>query len=240
MRIASRSTVAARRGTVARILVVEDDSDIAMGLDEDLTRHGHDVEIVRDGDAAVRRGQQGTWDVILLDVMLPHRDGFEVCRELRRLRVKTPIIMLTARTQEAEKILGLEFGADDYVTKPFSPAELRARIKAVMRRFEDLAGDGTCRFGECEVDFERAEVRRGGQPVDVTALELRLLAALVRARGRVLTREQLIQQAWGGDTHIGDRVVDTHILNLRKKIEPTPAEPRFVKSVRGMGYRFDE
>ena len=223
---------------MARVLVVEDDSDIAMGLEEDLTRHGHDVAIAGDGDTAVRRGQ-APWDVILLDVMLPYRDGFEVCRELRRLRVKTPIIMLTAKTQEAEKILGLEYGADDYVTKPFSPAELRARIKAVMRRFEDLAGDGTYRFGDCEVDFARAEVRRGGQPVDVTALELRLLATLLRARGRVLTREQLIQQAWGDGTNIGDRVVDTHILNLRKKIEPTPAEPRFVKSVRGMGYRFD-
>jgi two-component system alkaline phosphatase synthesis response regulator PhoP len=224
---------------VARILVVEDDSDIAMGLEEDLTRHGHEVVVARDGDAAVRLGRDATWDVILLDVMLPHRDGFEVCRELRRLRVKTPIIMLTARTQEAEKVLGLEFGADDYVTKPFSPAELRARIKAVMRRFEDLAGDGTYRFGNCEVDFDRAEVRRGGEPVDVTALELRLLAALVRARGRVLTREQLIRQAWGEGTYIGDRVVDTHILNLRKKIEPAPADPQFVKSVRGMGYRFD-
>ena len=224
---------------MARILVVEDEPDIAMGLDEDLTRHGHVVEVARDGDAAVRRGQDPVWDVILLDVMLPYRDGFEVCRELRRLRVKTPIIMLTAKTQEAEKILGLEFGADDYVTKPFSPAELRARIKAVMRRFEDLVGDGTYRFGDCEVDFDRAEVRRDGQPVDVTALELRLLAALVRARGRVLTREQLIRQAWGEGTYIGDRVVDTHILNLRKKIEPAPADPQFVKSVRGMGYRFD-
>ena len=113
-------------------------------------------------------------------------------------------------------------GADDYVTKPFSPGELRARIKAVLRRFDDATSLGTCRFGECEVDFDRAEVRRGGQPADVTALELRLLAAFVRSRGRVLTREQLIQQAWGEGTYIGDRVVDTHILNLRKKIETMP------------------
>ena len=143
------------------------------------------------------------------------------------------------QTQEAEKILGLEVGADDYVTKPFSPAELRARIKAVLRRFDDDAPAGVFRFGDCEVDFDRAEVRRGGKPIDVTALELRLLGTLTRSRGRVLTREQLIRLAWGEDTYIGDRVVDTHILNLRKKIEPTPADPQFLKSVRGIGYRFD-
>ena len=225
---------------MARILIVEDEPDIALGLEEDLTRHGYDVEVVRDGDAAVRQGRAQTWDVILLDVMLPYRDGFEVCRELRRGRVTTPIIMLTAKTQEAEKILGLELGADDYVTKPFSNNELRARIAAVRRRFtQDEAEAGVFRFGDCEVDFDRAEIRRGGQPVDATALEFRLLGTLIRRRGRVLTRQQLIQQAWGPDTFIGDRVVDTHILHLRKKIEPAPARPQFLKSVRGIGYRFD-
>jgi DNA-binding response OmpR family regulator len=223
---------------MARILVVEDEPDIAMGLEEDLTRHGHVVEVARDGEAALRLGQEGTWDVIVLDVMLPYRDGLEVCRELRRRRVRTPIIMLSARTHEAERILGLEVGADDYVIKPFSPGELRARIKAVLRRFEDGHG-GLVRIGECEVDFDRAEIRRDGVPLDVTALELRLLAALIQARGRVLTREQLIQQAWGENTYVGNRVVDTHILNLRKKIEPLAAEPRFLKSVRGLGYRLD-
>jgi two-component system alkaline phosphatase synthesis response regulator PhoP len=157
---------------------------------------------------------------------------------LRSGRIKTPIIMLTAKTQEAEKILGLELGADDYVTKPFSANELRARIKAVRRRFEEESA-GVYRFGDWEVDFDRAEIRREGHPVDVTALEFRLLRTLIRCRGRVLTREQLIQQAWGPDTYIGDRVVDTHILNLRKKIEPAPARPRFLHSVRGIGYRFD-
>ena len=223
---------------MARILIVEDEPDIALGLEEDLTRHGYDVAVARDGDAAVRQGRDEAWDVILLDVMLPYRDGFEVCRELRRGGVTTPIIMLTAKTQEAEKVLGLELGADDYVTKPFSNNELRARIAAVRRRFtHDEAG--VFRFGDCEVDFDRAEVRRGGQPVDATALELRLLGTLIRSRGRVLTRQQLIQQAWGPDTYIGDRVVDTHILHLRKKIEPVPARPQFLQSVRGIGYRFD-
>jgi DNA-binding response OmpR family regulator len=223
---------------MARILVVEDEPDIAMGLQEDLTRHGHSVEVARDGEVAIRRGQEETWDVVVLDVMLPYRDGVEVCRELRRRRIRTPIIMLSARTHEAERILGLEAGADDYVTKPFSPGELRARIKAVLRRVDDGDG-GVVRIGECDVDFDRAEIRRSGASVDVTALELRLLGALVRARGRVLTREQLIQQAWGENTYVGDRVVDTHILNLRKKIEPRAAQPRFLKSVRGLGYRLD-
>ena len=223
---------------MARILIVEDEPDIALGLEEDLTRHGYEVEVVRDGEAAIRRGQDQAWDVILLDVMLPYRDGFDVCRELRSRRIKTPIIMLTAKTQEAEKILGLELGADDYVTKPFSANELRARIKAVRRRVEEDSA-GVYRFGDCEVDFDRAEIRRRGQAVDTTALEFRLLRTLIRCRGRVLSREQLIQQAWGPDTYVGDRVVDTHILNLRKKIEPAPARPQFLRSVRGIGYRFD-
>jgi DNA-binding response OmpR family regulator len=222
---------------VSRILVVEDDPDIALGLQEDLTRHGHDVQVVHDGEEAVRRGRE-TWDVILLDVMLPRSDGFEVCRELRRLRVTTPILMLTAKTHEVDKVLGLEVGADDYVTKPFSAAELRARIKALTRRV-DPGSPTVYRFGDCEVDFDRAEIRRGGRPIAATALEFRLLSAFVGARGRVLTREQLIQKVWGTGTFIGDRVVDTHILNLRKKIEPAPANPRFLKSVRGFGYRFE-
>lgn len=223
---------------MARILVVEDDADIVLGLEEDLTNHGHEVKVARDGEAALQLAGAASWDVILLDLMLPRRDGFDVCRELRRRRNHTPVIMLTARTQEAEKILGLEVGADDYVTKPFSAAELRARIKAVMRRFDDDRR-GNYRFGDCEVDFDRAEVTMAGRRVDVTALEFRLLAAFIARRGRVLSRDQLITNVWGESVHIGDRVIDTHILNLRKKIETEPSNPRFVVSVRGLGYRFD-
>jgi len=221
-----------------RVLIVEDEPDIALGLEEDLTRYGYEVEVVRDGEEGLRLGRDSAWDVILLDVMLPYRDGYDVCRRLRDARVKTPIIMLTAKTHEAEKILGLEAGADDYVTKPFSAAELRARIKAVRRRFDEEP-EALYRFGDCEVDFPRAEVRRSGRSVDVTALELRLLQSLIRHRGRVLTRAQLIQMAWEPNTYIGDRVVDTHVLNLRKKIEPVPTRPQFLQSVRGIGYRFD-
>jgi DNA-binding response OmpR family regulator len=221
-----------------RILVVEDEPDIALGLKDDLSRQGYNVETIADGESAIRLASGTKWDLILLDVMLPNADGFEVCRELRRRRVKTPIILLTARAHEAEKVLGLELGADDYVTKPFSPRELRARIKAVLRRGDDELS-GIERFGEVEVDFDRAEVRRQGEMVDLTALELRLLKAFLSRRGRVLTRAQLIDLAWESGTNVSDRVVDTHILNLRKKVEPLPAEPRFIRGVRGIGYRFD-
>jgi len=146
--------------------------------------------------------------------------------------------MLTAKTHEAERIFGLEIGADDYITKPFSPRELRARIHAVLRRTwgESLE---TYQFGDCEVDFDRGEVRRSGKPIDLSALEFRLLTAFIRRRGRVLSREQLIDDAWGPAIIVTERVVDTHILNLRKKIEPVPAKPRYICSVRGMGYRFE-
>jgi len=224
-----------------RILIVEDEPDIASVLADDLKVEGHDVEIVSDGDDAVRRASDVPWDLILLDLMLPRKDGFEVCRQLRKARLRTPIIMLTARTQEAEKILGLESGADDYVTKPFSPRELRARIKAVLRRFEpdDANGGGVHRFTDFEIDFDRAELRRGGKSLDATPLEFKLLAAFIHRRGRVLSRQQLIDEAWGPGTFVTDRVIDSHVVNLRRKIEPKPAAPRYLVSVRGMGYRFD-
>lgn len=221
-----------------KILIVEDDRDIAFGLKEDLGRHGHQVETVGDGERAVRLGIERSWDLIILDLMLPRKDGFEVCRELRQAGLRMPIIMLTAKTHEAEKILGLELGADDYITKPFSPRELRARIKAVLRRVTDKSL-GVYRFGDCEIDFGRAEVRRDGTPINISALEFRLLETFVRHRGRVLSREQLIDAAWGPETFVSERVVDTHILNLRKKLEPAPAKPRFIRGVRGLGYRFD-
>jgi DNA-binding response OmpR family regulator len=223
---------------VARILVVEDEPDVAMLLADDLTSEGHQVEVVRDGETASRRGREPGWDLIILDVMLPGRDGFDVCRDLRRARVRTPIIILTAKTHEAEKILGLDLGADDYVTKPFSPRELRSRIRAVLRRFEGETGD-TYRFGDMEINFARAELRRQDKPVDLTPLEFKLLSVFVGRRGRVLSRDQLIQEAWGGQTFVTDRAVDGHIVGLRRKIEPDPGEPRYLVSVRGLGYRFD-
>ena len=221
-----------------RILVVEDEPAIAVCLQGDLRLEGYDVEVAADGESAVARAREGPFDLILLDVMLPRKDGFEVCRELRRGGVRTPIILLTARTEEAEKVLGLELGADDYVTKPFSPKELRARITAVLRRVGDDGPASYC-FGDIEVDFGRCELRRSGKPVETTSLELKLLALFVRSRGRTLTRDQLLDQVWGPGVFVTDRVVDNHINHLRRKIEPEPTRPRYLVSVRGVGYRFD-
>jgi DNA-binding response OmpR family regulator len=222
-----------------RILIVEDEPDIVLSLEEDLRRQGHQTTVASDGARGLELGREGPWDLILLDVMLPKMDGFDVCSELRKAGVRTPIIMLTARTQEAEKELGLDSGADDYVTKPFSVRELRARIRANLRRAR-REDERVCRFGECEVNFDRAELRRGGQPVEITPQELRLLGVFLRNRGRVLSREQLIESAWGHGIAITDRAVDTHVFNLRKKVEPVPSEPRFILGVRGLGYRFED
>lgn len=220
------------------ILIVEDEPGIALGLHEDLSIEGYGAEVVGDGDTAVRRAREGTFDLILLDVMLPRKDGFQVCRELRRSGVGTPIILLTARAQEAEKVLGLQLGADDYVSKPFSPLELRARIQAVLRRTRGTRAADSYRFGDIDVDFARCELRRAGTLVEMTPVEFKLLAAFIRSRGRVLSRQQLLDQVWT-DATCGDRVVDTHVANLRKKIERNPSEPVYLISVRGMGYRFD-
>jgi DNA-binding response OmpR family regulator len=221
-----------------RILIVEDEPDIVLSLEEDLRRQGYETAVARDGAMGIRRGTEEKWDLILLDVMLPKVDGFDVCAALRRAAVTTPIVMLTARSREADKEIGLDAGADDYVTKPFSMRELRARIRARLRRHQSEATAAVYRFGECEVDFERAELRRGGAVVEVTPLELKLLEVFVRNAGRALSRERIITAAWGPGMAITDRAVDTHVFNLRRKIEAVPAEPRHIVGVRGIGYRF--
>jgi DNA-binding response OmpR family regulator len=224
---------------MTRILIVEDEPGIALGLEDDLKMEGYGVEVLADGNAACQRALETKFDLILLDVMLPGKDGFEVCRELRRRGLSGPILMLTAKVQEAEKVMGLELGADDYVTKPFGTRELRARIKALLRRGNTQGSSKIYSFDEMEVDFERAELRKAGQVVELTAIEFRLLCVFIRSRSRVLTREQLLAGAWAADTFASDRVVDNHIANLRKKIERDPANPRLLRNVRGLGYRFD-
>ena len=224
---------------MSRLLIVEDEPGIALALEDDLTLEGYQVDVVRDGVTAVKRARETAFDAILLDVMLPGKDGFEVCRELRRGGLRTPILMLTARAQEAEKVLGLEAGADDYVTKPFGVRELRARIAALLRRSQAGATPPVVRIGDAEVDFGRGEIRRGADVTPLTPLEFRLLQVFIRAKGRILTREQLIAEAWGPQTFVSDRVVDNHIGSLRRKIEPDAAVPRFLLNVRGLGYRFD-
>ena len=232
---------------MVKILVVEDEPGIAFSLETDLQIEGYEVAVVDDGAQAVPRALAESFDLILLDVMLPNKDGFEVCRQLRHQGLKIPIILLTAKTHEAEKILGLDVGADDYVTKPFSPRELRARIRALLRRTAEVSaesgaaasGDEIHRFGPCELDLARFELRRDGASIDTTTTELKLLAAFVRNRGRLLTRERLLDEVWGAGIAVTDRVIDNHIVSIRKKIEDEPAAPRFLISVRGLGYRFD-
>ena len=223
---------------MARILIVEDEPDIALGLQLDLRDEGHEVAVAGDGELALARARESGWDLIVLDVMLPLKDGFEVCRDLRRAKIRTPVLMLTAKTQEAEKVMGLDMGADDYVTKPFSPRELRARVRALLRRAAP-DGEPLRRFGDCEVDLARAELRRNGARSDLTAIELKMLQMFLGSQGRVLSRAQVVDEVWGHDVFVTDRVVDTHVVKLRRKVEPDPAVPRHIVSVRGLGYRFE-
>ena len=221
-----------------RILIAEDAPGIALGLEDDLRLEGYEVEWAADGETASRRAREGPFDLILLDIMLPRKSGFDVCREVRRAGVQTPILMLTAKAQEAEKIMGLDLGADDYVTKPFSPHELRARVRALLRRGAPPARD-CYSFGVVEVDFDRAELRREGKPIDTTPLEFKLLTTFLRNPGKLLSRSQLLDEVWGHGIAVTDRVVDNQIFALRKKIETNPTQPQYLVSVRGMGYRFD-
>ena len=220
----------------ARILIVEDEPAIALGLRDDLELEGYRVEVVDNGPAAVKLACAESFDLLLLDVMLPGKSGYDVCREIRGKKPDLPIIMLTARSQEAEKVLGLEMGADDYVTKPFSPLELRARIKALLRRSQ-ASQPTSYTFASLVVNLERMEVLDGERPIELTSLEFRLLTALIKNAGRVLSRARILDLVWGTNAVVTDRVIDTHIANLRKKLESNGSQ--HISSIRGMGYRFD-
>jgi DNA-binding response OmpR family regulator len=222
-----------------RILIAEDEPGIALGLEDDLKLEGYEVEVARDGHDALRRAREGEFDLLVLDIMLPGRDGFEICRDLRRSGSRMPVLMLTAKAREAEKVMGLEMGADDYVTKPFGTHELRARIKALLRRARPEPEAEVFRFGDTEVDFARGEVRRNGNTVELTPIEFKLLALFISSRGRILSRDRLLAGAWAPDVFASDRIVDNHIANLRRKIEADPGHPRYLRNVRGLGYRFD-
>jgi DNA-binding response OmpR family regulator len=225
---------------MTHVLIVEDEPHIAFMLEADLQAEGYEVTVVGTGPDALAAVERERVDLILLDVMLPGKDGFDVCRELRRGGVRTPIILLTARSHDAEKILGLDLGADDYITKPFNPHELRARIRALLRRAAPDGKPGEIyRFADTEVDFGRAEVRRGGRVVELSATEFKLLSTFVRGQGRVFTRDHLLDAVWGPGVALNDRVVDNHIVSLRRKIEAVPSEPKFLRNIRGLGYRFD-
>jgi len=226
---------------MTRILLVEDEPTIAAGVQDDLELEGYSVELATDGAMAAAKGLEGQYELILLDVMLPKKDGFTVCRELRAAGVRTPVLMLTARGQEVDKVLGLELGADDYITKPFSRRELQARVKSALRRaaMTEHQPAQVYEFGNLKIDFGRCEAWKGGCQADMTAMEFKLLRALLSRRGQVVTIDELNREVWGKDVFVSDRVVYTHMNNLRRKIETDPQHPRHLITVRGVGYRFD-
>jgi DNA-binding response OmpR family regulator len=225
---------------VKRILVVEDESKIARLVRDYLEHAGFEVVVAGDGEVALAEARRARPDLVVLDLGLPGRDGLDVARGLRRTS-NVPIVMLTARGDETDRIVGLELGADDYVVKPFSPKELVARVRAVLRRSEAASSGGrseVLRVADVEVDLPRMRVTVGGRPVELTPTEFQLLAAMVREPGRVFTRGQLLDAVHGVAFESYERAVDAHVKNLRKKIEPIPGHPRYLLTVHGVGYRF--
>ena len=228
---------------MTRILLVEDELGLVMTLSDRLTSEGYAVVTAQDGETGLARATNETFDLIILDVMLPHRGGFDVCRDLRQRGVGTPIIMLTARGQITDKVVGLKIGADDYVTKPFEMMELLARVEAQLRRASVSLGGGTLsnevyQFGDVRVDFRRAEAYRGEEVVDLSAKEFKLLRYLIEHRGAALSRDELLNEVWGYDAAVSTRTVDVHVAWLRQKLEPNQRHPQFILTIHGLGYKF--
>jgi len=222
-----------------RILVVEDDRKIAELIRLYLEKDGYSVQVAYDGSEGLELGRKGGQDLVVLDLMLPSIDGFDVARMLRA-ESKVPIIMLTARSTEDDKLRGLDIGADDYITKPFSPRELVARVRAVLRRASEDEGPERVQFGEVVVDFVRHETLLQGEPIHLTPKEFRLLATLAREPGRAFSRLELLEKVFGYDYEGLERTLDVHVMNLRKKIEADPAQPKYVLTVYGLGYKLPE
>jgi len=221
------------------VLVVEDDEAMAVALEDGFKYEGYNVRVARDGASGLRLATEVNHDLIVLDVMLPKMSGLDVCKKIRRQGSKVPVIMLTARGQEIDKVLGLKTGADDYVTKPFSFLELMARVEAVLRRCAGYAEPlQRYRFGNVEVDFKRAEATKAGRPISLSPREFKLLRFLIDHRGEILPRERLLDAVWGYDNVPFTRTVDMHIAKLRKKIEDTPQDPAWVVTVHRVGYKF--
>lgn len=226
---------------MTRILIVEDNETLALGLARSLESAGFEVSIRADGEAAVRAVTGDPPALIVLDLTLPGRSGFSVLQEIREAGVRTPVLILSARGQEAEKVRGFRLGADDYVVKPVGMEELNARVAAILRRARGGMdrGAGTLRFGEVEVDMARHIVRRAGMPVDLSPLEYDLLVCLLRRDGAVVARDTLLTEVWGYKVPVPTRTVDTHVGNLRAKLEEDPRNPRHIVTVRKVGYRLD-
>jgi two-component system alkaline phosphatase synthesis response regulator PhoP len=223
-----------------RILLVEDEPSLVTTLSDRLRSEGYEVEAVGDGEAALAHPSTGFVDLIVLDVMLPGRSGLDVCRDLRQRGVQTPILMLTARSQVVDRVVGLKIGADDYVTKPFEMIELVARVEALLRRGRApvAASEGAYEFGNVRVDFRRAEVLKGNRPVALSALEFKLLGYFISHRGELLTRDELLDNVWGYDATPVTRTVDVHVSSLRQKLERNAAHPEFILTVHRLGYKF--
>lgn len=235
--------------TSRRLLLVEDEPSLARTLRDRLAAEGYEVEVAGDGPSGQRLAADGSFDLVLLDVNLPGKNGFDVCRDLRQGGTSTPILMLTARNELVDRVLGLKLGADDYLAKPFETLELLARIEALLRRSQAgataaAATASTYRFGNIRVDFESAQVWRidedgAESEVACSALEYRLLRFLIEHRGQVHDRDRLLDEVWGYDATPTTRTVDVHVSSLRQKIEPNPGRPEFIVTVHGLGYRFD-
>lgn len=225
-----------------KILLVEDEKGLILTLTDRLTAEGYEVVSAADGEAGFRSATSDNFDLIILDIMLPKKNGYDVCRDLRRRGVETPVLMLTAKGETIDKVLGLKLGADDYLTKPFEVAELLARIEALMRRSRNVKDpiNGAAAFGNVTIDLARAEVRRSGEPVELSAMEFKLLRFLVENRGVVHSRDELLDHVWGYDAMPSTRTVDVHIAWLRQKLEENPKRPAHIQTVHGLGYKFCE
>jgi two-component system, OmpR family, alkaline phosphatase synthesis response regulator PhoP len=224
---------------VKRLLLVEDEAGLVMTLTDRLTREGYAVETSADGESGLERAAAEAFDLVLLDVMLPRLGGFDVIRELRKRGNETPIIMLTARGQVVDKVVGLKLGADDYVTKPFEMVELLARIEAKLRRAPAAINPAEGhQFGDVRVDFRKAEATRAGDALELSAREFQLLRYFIEHRGATLSREELLNEVWGYNSMPSTRTVDVHVAWLRQKIEPNPRHPQYILTVHGLGYKF--
>jgi two-component system alkaline phosphatase synthesis response regulator PhoP len=223
-----------------KILIVEDDESMGTALRDGFAYEGYDVVFAADGAAALAAAKEQSPDLIILDVMLPKMSGFDVCKEIRASGSAVPVIMLTARGQEIDKVLGLKLGADDYVTKPFGFMELMARVEALLRRASGRSGRAEAhRFGDVVADFTRGEVRRKGKLLEMSARELKLLQYLVEHKGEVIPRDRLLDEVWGYDEAPLTRTVDMHVAKLRKKVETKPHDPQFILTIHGLGYKFN-
>ena len=224
---------------MTKILIVEDEPNMVAGLRDNFEFEGYQVVTAPDGVAGLERALSDSPDLVILDVMMPRMSGLEVCKQLKAKRPAVPIIMLTARGQEVDKVVGLELGADDYVTKPFSIRELLARVKAVLRRVQNLPKNGErYTFGDVEVNLKSCQVSRNGKPLDFSSKEFELLKYFLTHSGEAVSRDQLLEEVWGYDRFPTTRTVDAHIVRLRQKLEPKPDDPHFFLTVHGVGYKF--